>query len=203
MKKLITITLILIMLTSFCSCELQEHTYIISERTCNTMFSHPPEEWEEVANISYWIQGEYVSADVDEEGNLVLVLNDKHIAHWKRYIEEDLKKMLEADKRDGEEYGFIISEDYTELTYMTDRSFYFGSMVKLGYLIPYCGIMQMLTEIDPNEWYLDITIKDGKTGITIKTGRIPDDGSFRITDEDWEKALGEAEQEQNNVTERR
>ena len=58
--------------------------------------------------------------------------------------------------------------------------------------------MQMLTEIDPNEWYLDIIFKDGKTGITIKTGRIPDDGSFRITDEDWEKALGPAEQEQNS-----
>ena len=186
--------MILIMLTSLTSCELQEHTYIISERTCNTMFSHPPEEWEEVANISYWIQGEYVSADVDEEGNLVLVLNDKHIAHWKRYIEEDLKKMHEVYKKAGVDYGFIISEDYTELTYMTDRSFYFGSMVKLGYLIPYCGIMQMLNGIDPNEWYLDIIFKDWKTGITIKTGRVPDDGSFGITDEDWEKALGEAEQ---------
>ncbi len=149
MKKIVSAILILVTLSICIGCEVQEHTYIISERTCNTMFSHPPEEWEEVANISYWIQGEYVSADVDEEGNLVLVLNDKHIWHWKRYIEEDLKKMLEADKRDGEEYGFIINEDYTELIYMTDRSFYFGSMIKLGYLIPYCGIMQMLIGIDP------------------------------------------------------
>ena len=198
MKKVVSVILILVTLSICIGCELQEHTYIISERTCNTMFSHPPEEWEEVANISYWIQGEYVSADVDEEGNLVLVLNDKHIWHWKRYIEEDLKKMLEADKRDGEEYGFIINEDYTELIYMTDRSFYFGSMIKLGYLIPYCGIMQMLIGIDPNEWHVDIIFKDGKTGITIKTGRVPDDGSFGITAEDWDKALGPAEQEQNS-----
>ena len=195
MKKVVSVILIIVTLSICIGCEIQEHTYIISERTCNTMFSHPPEEWEEVANISYWIQGEYVSADVDEEGNLVLVLNDKHIAHWKRYIEEDLKKMLEADKRDGEEYGFIISEDYTELTYMTDRSFYFGSMVKLGYLIPYCGIMQMLTGIDPNEWHVDIIFKYWKTGITIKTGRVPDDGSFGLFDEDWDKALGPEEQE--------
>ena len=99
--------------------------------------------------------------------------------------------MDEVYKRAGVDYGFLISEDYTELTYMTDRSFYFGSMIKLGYLIPYCGIMQMLIGIDPNEWHVDIIFKDGKTGITIKTGRIPDDESFRITDEDWDKALSE------------
>ncbi len=51
--------------------------------------------------------------------------------------------------------------------------------------------MQMLIGIDPNEWHVDIIFKDGKTGITIKTGRIPDDESFRITDEDWDKALSE------------
>ena len=51
--------------------------------------------------------------------------------------------------------------------------------------------------------YVDITVKDVETGITVKTGRVPDDGSFGLFDEDWDKALGPAEQEQNNVTERR
>ena len=82
LKKLISVTLIILMLSVTAGCRVEEHTYVISNATCSMLFSHLPEEWEEVANISYWVQGEYVSADVDEEGNLVLVLNDKHIAHF-------------------------------------------------------------------------------------------------------------------------
>ena len=195
MKKVVSAILILVTLSICIGCEVQEHTYIISERTCNTMFGHPPEEWEEVANISYWIQGEYVSADVDEEGNLVLVLNDKHIAHWKRELTESIKTQQDAEKRDGEGYGFEYDETYTTLIYSTDREIYFGVFISFGFLIPDFATMQMLNGADPNEWYVDITVKDVETGITIKTGRVPDDGSFGITAEDWDKALGPAEQE--------
>ena len=203
MKKVVSVILILVTLSICIGCELQEHTYIISERTCNTMFSHPPEEWEEAANISYWAQGEYVSADVDEEGNLVLVLNDKHIAHWKRELTESIKTQQDAEKRDGEGYGFEYDETYTTLIYNADREVSFGVIIGLGILVPKFAIMQMLNGADPNEWYVDITVKDVETGITVKTGRVPDDGSFGLFDEDWDKALGPAEQEQNNVTERR
>ena len=196
MKKLITTVLILIMLASLCSCKLQEHTYVISNNSCVCMFGITPEEMEAEKDDSPWVGDNYVSMEVDEEGNLVLVLNDKHIWHWKRYIEEELKIMREVYKKAGVEYGFIISEDYTELTYMTDRSFYFGSFVKLGFLIPDCSIMQMLNGTDPNEWYVDITVKDVETGITIKTGRFSnEESSFGLNAEDWDKALGPEEQE--------
>ena len=59
--------------------------------------------------------------------------------------------------------------------------------------MPEFGIMQMLNGTDPNEWYVDITVKDVETGITIKTGRLPDDGSFSLNEEDWDKALGSVE----------
>lgn len=64
-------------------------------------------------------------------------------------------------------------------------------MVDLALMLPKFGMLQMLDEKDPNKWYVDITIKDAETGTTIKTGRMPDDVSFSITDEDWDKALGE------------
>ena len=195
MKKVVSAILILVTLSVCIGCELQEHTYIISERTCNTMFSHPPEEWEEVANISYWIQGEYVSADVDEEGNLVLVLNDKHIAHWKRELTESIKTQQDAEKRDGEGYGFEYDETYMTLISNADREVSIGDIIGLGILVPEFAIMQMLNGADPNEWHVDITVKDVETGITVKTGRVPDDGSFGLFDEDWDKALGPEEQE--------
>ena len=195
MKKVVSVILILVTLSICIGCEIQEHTYIISERTCNTMFSHPPEEWEEAANISYWAQGEYVSADVDEEGNLVLVLNDKHIAHWKRELTESIKTQQDAEKRDGEGYGFEYDETYTTLIYNADRELNFGVMMGIYMLVPEFAIMQMLNGTDPNEWYIDITVKDVETGITVKTGRVPDDGSFGLFDEDWDKALGPEEQE--------
>ena len=198
MKKLITTVLILIMLASLCGCEIQEHTYVISKDRCNWLFGSTPERMEENKDNSPWVGDNYVSMNVDEEGNLVLVLNDKHIAHWKRELKDGIETKYNADKRDGEGYGFEYDETYTTLTYYTDREIYGGVVISLGILIPKFGMMQMLNGTDPNEWYVDITVKDVETGITIKTGHMPDDGSFGITDEDWDKALGPEEQEQNS-----
>ena len=193
-KKILCIILIFSLGVVPTGCNGEEHTYIIPEKTCNMLFSHPPEEWEEVANISYWIQGEYVSAEVDEEGNLVLVLNDKNIRHWKKELQEGIETKYNADKRDGEGYGFEYDETYTAITYHTDREIYGGVIIAFGFLIPEFGIMQMLNGTDPGEWYVDITVKDVETGTTIKTGRVPDDGGFELNREDWEKALGPEKQ---------
>ena len=82
LKKLISVTLIILMLSVATGCDIEEHTYIIPERRCVAMFGCTPDVAMDSLDESYWVQGEYVSADVDEEGNLVLVLNDKHIAHF-------------------------------------------------------------------------------------------------------------------------
>ena len=142
MKKLITTMLILIVLASLCCCEIQEHTYVISKDNSVWFFNCVPEELEELATtgeFAPWIDDNYVSMDVDEEGNLVLVLNDKHIAHWKRELEDGFKAQQDAEKGDGEEYGFEYDETYTSLIYHADREVNFGVIMGIGFLFNLVG----------------------------------------------------------------
>ena len=192
-KKVLCIILIFSLGVVPTGCNGEEHTYIIPERRCVAMFGCTPDVALESIDESYWIQGEYVSAEVDEEGNLVLVLNDKNIRHWKKELQEGIETKYNADKRDGEGYGFEYDETYSAITDHTDRKIYGGVVIAFGFLIPEFGIMQMLNGTDPSQWYVDITVKDVETGTTIKTGRMPDDVSFELNREDWEKTLGPEE----------
>lgn len=191
MKKILSIILIVSTILGATSCKLVARKYVISDDRCVSLFGGTSEAVADNIDESYWIDGNYVSADVDEDGNLVLVLDDKHIQHWKKELTEYIETKYNTEKSYGEEYGFEYDKTYTNLIYYTDREICGGAMVDLALLLPKFGMLQMLDEKDPNKWYVDITIKDAETGTTIKTGRMPDDVSFSITDEDWDKALGE------------
>ena len=192
-KKILCIILIFSLIVVPTGCSGEEHTYIIPKDRCPWLFGATPEEMEEGKDDSPWVGDNYVSISVDEEGNLVLVLNDKHIKHWKKELKEGFTIQQNAEKRDGEGYGFEYDETYTSLIYYTDEEIYGGTIIGIPILISGFGIMQMLNGTDPGQWYVDITVKDVETGTTIKTGRMPDDVSFELTVEDWEKALGSEE----------
>lgn len=191
LKRITIVVLAVSMIVTLTACGNKEHKYVISEERCFAMFGCFAEEWEKRANESYWIAGNYVSADTDEEGKLLLVLDDKHARYWKTHILEDFDEMFDEIDREEKEYSFKLNEDYTGLICMISKSSYDSAILKLAYFLPYCGIMQMLNGADPNEWYLDISMTDIQTGAVIKTGRMPDDGSFGVNDEDWDKALEE------------
>jgi len=192
MRKILTILFVFVSILAFTGCSGgEEHTYVVPPKACNTLFSNSPEDVVLFKDESPWIDGNYVSMEEDEDGNLVIVLNDKHVEHWREEILDIFKKINEADAQYG--LGVYLSEDYTEMKYYTNKDVYDVSAIGIGLIFPYCGILQMLDGVDPNEWYVDIKVIDVDTGITVKEGRLPDDKKFGVKKEDWEKAIGTAE----------
>lgn len=186
MKKIFTVILSLALILSLAGCKEtvidggEEHTFVVPPKAC-AMFGGTPEVVVENKDYSPWMAGNYVSMEVDAEGNLVIVLNDRHIEHWKSEALDMFETALEGDKKDGEDYGFKISEDYRSISYYTKRDVVFGALVKIGIIFPYCGIMQMLNGEDISNWYVDIKVIDIDTGIVVKESRLPQDGSLNIS----------------------
>jgi len=191
-KKILTLILTLTMIFTFTACGGgKEHTYVVPKERCVTLFGCTPDVAVENVPFSPWIDGNYVSIEEDNDGNLVIVLNDKHVKHWRETIQGTFKKSNEGDAEYG--LGIDFNEDYTEMNFYTDKEVYRVAGIKIGFLFPYCGILQMLDGVDPNEWYVDIKVIDVDTGITVKEGRLPDDKKFGVKTADWEKAIGKAE----------
>ena len=101
-----------------------------------------------------------------------------------------MEKYQELRKVDG--LKFEINESYTSLTYYTTKELFFSSGLTMTRITGYCSIMQMLNGNDPNTWYVDIAMADVETGKIVKQGRVPDDGEFEVTAEDWDRIREEA-----------
>ena len=194
MRKVLTILFVFVSILAFTGCSGgEEHTYVVSKETCIWLFNSEPIDMEINADTSPWVGDNYVSMEEDEDGNLVIVLNDKHVEHWRKEILGKFENAKKADERDGIGKSFELSEDYTEFVYYSNEELSDGTVIKIGLLFPYCGILQMLDGVDPNEWYVDIKVIDVDTGITVKEGRLPDDKKFGVKKEDWEKAIGKSD----------
>ena len=192
MKKVLTLILTLTMIFTFTACEGgEEHTYVVPKERCVTLFGCTPDVAVEDVPFSPWIDGNYVSIEEGNDGNLVIVLNDKHVKHWRETILGKFEKSNEANGEHG--LGFELSQDYSVMKYYTNKDVYRVVGIRIGLLFPYCGILQMLDGVDPNEWYVDIKVIDVDTGIIVKEGRLPDDKKFGVKTADWEKAMEKVE----------
>lgn len=192
MKKLLIMLLTIVMIFAFTSCGGgEEHTYVVPPKACNSLFGSSPENVVIRQGESPWIGDNYVSMEEDKEGNLVIVLNDKHVEHWRTEILDDFEQTNKANKEYG--IGFELSQDYSTMKYYTNEDVYGVVGMRIGFILPYCGILQMLDGVDLNEWYVDIEVIDVDTGITVKEGRLPQDKKFGVLKDDWENAVGKAE----------
>ena len=198
MKRIFTVILSLALILSLAGCKEtvidggEEHTFVVPPKAC-AMFGGTPEVVVENKDYSPWMAGNYVSMEVDAEGNLVIVLNDRHIEHWKSEALDMFETAREGDKKDGLGKSFEVNKDYTELSYYSNRDLLGGAIIKAGILFPYCGIMQMLNGEDISNWYVDIKVIDIDTGIVVKESRLPQDGSLNISYDEWDAAVGAAE----------
>lgn len=169
----------------------EDKEYILNAKTCQTFMGCSPNEANKALKESNWVQGHFQSAKVDERGNLVLVLSDEDIEHWKNYINQLFEKKSTAEEADG--FKFLVDDDYKCIETYVNKEVYSAAGFSLTFMSVYCGIMQMLNGEDPNEWYVDLKMYDVKTEILITEARFPDE-SMSVNDEDWDRALKNAEE---------
>ena len=199
MKKIFTVILSLALILSLAGCKEigidggEEHTFVVPPMTCGTLLGGTPEFVVETKYDSPWIGDNFVSMEVDADGNLVIVLNDRHIKHWKSEMLRKFDLALTGTEKGGEGFTFKIDEDYRSISYYTKRDVVLGSLMQIGIIFPYCGIMQMLNGEDISNWYVDIKVIDIDTGIVVKESRLPQDGSLNISYDEWDAAVGAAE----------
>ena len=194
MKKYIAfmLTIVLLLCSTGCSSialQNNNHEFIITPKRCNSLFSCNPNEVRDAFEHSPWIEGHFVSATENEDGNLLLVLSDSDIRFWKAYIEKKIEKYHELSKVDG--LRFELNESYTSLTYYSTKELMLAVGWTMTEIALYCGLMQMLNGDDPNTWYVDVAMADVETGKIVGQGRIPDE-EFNVSSEDWDRVLGEA-----------
>lgn len=164
--------------------------YVLKPITCKSFFGCQPKEAEQVLINSYWAEGHFQSAIVDEKGNLILTLSKEDIEHWSNYINQLIQKRSELDAGDG--CRFIVDDDYKSIESHVTKELYPAAGYNIGYISIFCGIMQMLNGNDFNNWYVDIKMFDVETEILIQESRFPVE-KFEVSNEDWDRALNSAE----------
>lgn len=165
--------------------------YVLNAKTCKTLMGCSPDEANKTLKESYWVQGHFQSAKVDERGNLVLVLSDEDIEHWKNHINQLFEKKSTAEETDG--FKFLVDDDYKCIETYVNKEVYSAAGFDLIFMSVYCGIMQMLNGENPNEWYVDLRMYDVETETLIAEARFPDE-SMSVNDEDWDRALKNGEE---------
>ena len=108
MKKILSIILIVSTILGATSCKLVARKYVISDDRCVSLFGGTSAVVADNIDESYCIDGTHVSADADEDGNLVLVLDDKHIQHWKKELTEYIETRYSTEKSYGEKYAAAL-----------------------------------------------------------------------------------------------
>ena len=99
MKKYIAfmLTIILLLCSTGCSSialQNNHHEFILTPKACNGLFSCNPNEVKNTLEHSPWVEGHFVSATENEDGNLLLVLSDSDIRFWKTAIEKNWKNIM-------------------------------------------------------------------------------------------------------------
>lgn len=174
---------------------LEENQYIFKPQTCKNFFGCNPAEASDVLKNSYWVQGHYQSAVEDEMGNFVLTLSEEDKEHWRNYISQLIQKRSELDASEG--YQFLVSNDYKSIESHTTREVYLAAGFNIIDISAFCGLMQMLNGEDINNWYVDVKMVDLDTGIVIAEAKIPKE-TVKVNDEDWDRALNNAEGNSTN-----
>lgn len=64
--------------------------FILTPKICKSFLSCDPNEAYSSLIESPWVNGHFISATEDKDGNLRLVLSDNDIIHWKNYIKKIL-----------------------------------------------------------------------------------------------------------------
>jgi len=194
MKKILTVILTITMVFAFTACGDNEgNIYIVPKEKCYSIFGCTAKSAVEDRTAFPWIEDNYISMEVDEDGNLVIVLSDMQVERWRTEVVNKFEEVNKRSSNYGEGIGFQVNETYTEIEYYINKKMYTVSGFQTGTLYPSCGIMQMLDGADLSNWHVDIKAIDIDSGITIKEARLPDEWSFIVEGSDWEKALGKEE----------
>ncbi len=166
-------------------------TYILSSSACRSVFGLEPNQMESALMRADWSNGHFQSAKQNEEGNLVLVLSEEDIEHWKQYFNDIIQTREEIDAADG--YLFSVSEDYKHIETDATKEDFHIAVLNMGYIAAYCGVMQMLNGEDMETWYVDLKLFDHETSVLIDECRFPQ-SNFEVSEEEWDAALQNVEQ---------
>ena len=206
MKKTITLHMILVILfcfltTFFSSCNRQvakdQTTLHISPMLCESMlYGITPTDFCTTKGAGTFLEGRYLQAHVDDDGCLILTLENETISEWKNSFtflqilqcvlgeNRDIGITIDYSKdfldmmKDAHACGYEISEDFTKVVESSEDSSWYFPFTTLA-----CAIMQVFegktcTEIKVEHIEIDA---DGKV---IDTFIFPDDSESFENDEE-------------------
>jgi len=114
--------------------------YTLNPQTCWTIMGCAPEEVSQALTNSYWVQGNFISAKPDSDGNLVLTLSSDHVLYWKNHIKQEEQQFKENAEVCGE--GFEVSDDYKCIEATSSLELFPASGYDMTCMVQLCAIMQ-------------------------------------------------------------
>ncbi len=166
------------------SFEEQEYSYTLSVDTCKSLFQCMPDDAKDSFERSNWINGHYRSVKTEND-YLVLVLSESDIDYWKDYIDSFIKNRSDLDASEGD--LFDVSDNYHKMVVYSKYEVYPAAVFNMTYIIPLCGIYQMLNGENPDEWNVKIELYETESGRLVKEGVMQNGATFSVGPQDWEK----------------
>ena len=166
------------------SFEEQDYSYILSVDTCKSLFQCMPDDAKDSFERSNWINGHYRSVKADKD-NMVLVLSKSDINYWKAYINSFIKNRSDLDASEGD--LFDVSDNYHKMVVYSKYEVYPAAVFNMTYILPLCGIYQMLNGENPDEWNVKIELYETESGRLVKEGVMQNGAKFSVGPQDWEE----------------
>lgn len=151
--------------------------FIIPSDICVALYSVEPKDFEN--EIKFQSLDDYcVSSTVDEQGNLVIVFNQRQI--------QNLKSSLEGILSEAHELNVYESDNFSKIECEVTENFVYDGFAGLSMALKPCGLMQMLNGVAPKDINVHYTINNAKNGKTLFEANWPS-GEFEISadDLDW------------------
>ena len=109
------------------------YTYVFTPEICRAIFYKAPADEVEILKNADWLEGQYVSIEVNGEGDLEIVMDEEDRAYWMKWmIDEDMNGVLKAIEKQ-EKKRATVSEDYKAVVYETTSE----SSYNVGILLPF------------------------------------------------------------------
>ncbi|MDR1779055.1 MAG: hypothetical protein LBR14_04850 [Clostridiales Family XIII bacterium] len=147
--------------------------FVFNPVVCGGLFYKTPEDTlAGFENGQSRRSGHYRTAEIDEEGNLVVELSDADIEFWREDCLSAIDEVVTSINEEGTCHIYV-SDDHKELEFSAPPEYYMTIWPAGSAVFPSCGILQVLDGTAPEDWSLDMTFINSETGHIVAEFKIP------------------------------